>query len=94
MRRLIVLAVLVGAMGAFAAPDAALSAQGNARNGASAVELSADQAAAIAQQATGGRVLSAQLMRRDDVPVYRVKVLTPQGVVRVVFVDARTGALH
>jgi hypothetical protein len=42
------------------------------------------------QQATGGRVLDA----RDEGSVHRVKVLTPRGEVRVVIVDARTGAMR
>jgi uncharacterized membrane protein YkoI len=42
------------------------------------------------RQQTGGRVLDAQ----DGGDHYRVKVLTPEGVVRVYQVDARTGAIR
>ncbi len=42
------------------------------------------------RQQTGGRVLDAQ----DGGDHYRVKVLTPQGVVRVFRVDANTGAIR
>lgn len=49
--------------------------------------LDSDQAAARAQQATGGRVLG---VRGGD-PVYRVKVLLPGGRVREVVVDPRSG---
>jgi len=42
------------------------------------------------RQQTGGRVLDAQ----DGGDHYRVKVLTPEGVVRVFRVDARTGAVR
>ena len=42
------------------------------------------------RQQTGGRVLDAQ----DAGDHYRVKVLTPQGVVRVFQVDASTGAIR
>lgn len=36
------------------------------------------------QRETGGEVLKAQPMQRDGREVYRVKVLTPQGRIRVV----------
>lgn len=42
------------------------------------------------RQQTAGRVLDAQ----DEGDHYRVKVLTPDGVVRVFRVDARTGAVR
>ena len=42
------------------------------------------------RQQTGGRVLDAQ----DRGDHYRVKVLTPEGEVRVFRVDARTGAIR
>ena len=42
------------------------------------------------RQQTGGRVLDAQ----DQGNYYRVKVLTPEGEVRVFRVDARTGAIR
>ncbi len=57
---------------------------------AQAGRLSLDQAVSRVQQATGGRVLDA----RDEGSVHRVKVLTPRGEVRVVIVDARSGAMR
>lgn len=57
---------------------------------AQAGRLSLEQAVSRVQQATGGRVLDA----RDEGSVHRVKVLTPRGEVRVVIVDARTGAMR
>ncbi len=57
---------------------------------AQAGRLSLEQAVSRVQQATGGRVLDA----RDEGSVHRVKVLTPRGEVRVVLVDARTGAMR
>jgi len=50
---------------------------------------SADAAAATVTEATGGRVLSVR--RKGE--VYRVKVLTDGGRVRVYRVDARTGRI-
>ena len=49
-------------------------------------EISQDMHAAIeqARQAHGGKVLSADRMRSDGRDVYRVKLLTPSGRVRVV----------
>ena len=52
--------------------------------------LTLEQAVDRVQQATGGRVLDA----RDAGGVYRVKVLTSRGEVRVVLVDPRTGAMR
>jgi uncharacterized iron-regulated membrane protein len=55
-----------------------------------AARLTLEQAVDRVQQATGGRVLDA----RDAGGVYRIKVLTPRGEVRVVLVDPRTGAMR
>ncbi|MFO1191597.1 MAG: PepSY domain-containing protein [Rhodoferax sp.] len=51
-------------------------------------ELSREQAAAVAQRQTGGRVLSVERADSGRRPMWRVKVVTPRGEVRVVFVDA------
>lgn len=42
-----------------------------------------------AERRTGGQVLSAEPRDEDGRPVYRVKVLTPDGRVRVLHLDAR-----
>ncbi len=52
--------------------------------------ISLEQAVARVQRATGGRVLDA----RDEGEQHRIKVLTQQGEVRVVTVDARSGAMR
>ena len=49
-----------------------------------------DDAAAAAARATGGRVLSVDRVGGQR-PVWRVKLVTPRGEVRVVFIDAATG---
>jgi uncharacterized lipoprotein YbaY len=54
-------------------------------------DISRDQAAAEAQQQTGGRVLSVEKTEAGRRAVWRVKVVTPQGVVRVLLIDAATG---
>ena len=54
-------------------------------------EVNRDQAAAAAQRQTGGRVLSVEKTASGRGPVWRVKVVTPKGEVRVVFIDAGTG---
>lgn len=54
-------------------------------------DVSRDDAASTAQQASGGRVLSVEKTERDGRTVWRVKVLTPQGAVRVILVDAASG---
>ncbi len=53
--------------------------------------VSRDAAAAIAQRATGGRVLAVEQADVDGRAVWRVKVLTPKGEVRVVLVDVASG---
>ena len=54
-------------------------------------DVSREQAATSAQQATGGRVLSVDKSRMGNRAVWRVKVVTAGGEVRVVMVDAATG---
>lgn len=54
-------------------------------------DVSRDDAASTAQQASGGRVLSVEKAERDGRPVWRVKVLTPQGSVTVILIDAASG---
>lgn len=54
-------------------------------------DVSRDQAAAAAQRSSGGRVLSVDKTERDGRPVWRVKVLTPQGEVKVILIDAGSG---
>ncbi len=56
------------------------------RSGGSRVGL--DQAVARIQRETGGRVLSADVVRRNGAVAYRIKVLMPSGHVRVFYVDA------
>jgi uncharacterized membrane protein YgcG len=49
--------------------------------------VSRDDAAMVAQRETGGRVLSVESAQVDGRPVWRVKVVTPRGDVRVVLVE-------
>ena len=53
-----------------------------------------DGAAAAAQQASGSRVLSVDKSEHDGRPVWRVKVVTAQGVVKVILVDVATGRVQ
>lgn len=55
--------------------------------------ISADRAAAIAAEATGGRVLSVDRQAGDDGVVYRVKVLMSDGRVRVIRIDGASGRI-
>jgi uncharacterized membrane protein YkoI len=50
-----------------------------------------DEAAAVAQRQTGGRVLAVERADDGGRAVRRVKVVTPRGEVLVVLVDATTG---
>jgi uncharacterized membrane protein YkoI len=54
-------------------------------------DVSRDDAAASAQRASGGRVLAVDKADREGRAVWRVKVLTPQGEVKVILVDVASG---
>ena len=56
--------------------------------------LSRDDAAAVAQRASGGRVLSVEKSESLSQPVWRVKVVTVAGEVRVIQVDVATGQVR
>lgn len=53
--------------------------------------VSRDEAASIAQRAHGGRILSVEKAEADGRAVWRVKVVTAQGEVRVILVDVASG---
>ncbi len=55
--------------------------------------ISLDEAVARVRRETGGRVLSAEARDRRGDTTYRIKVLLPNGAVRVVNVDARSGRM-
>ena len=54
-------------------------------------DISRDEAAAVAQRVTDGRVLSVEKTESGRRPVWRVKVLTANGEVRVILIDAASG---
>ena len=54
-------------------------------------DISRDEAAASAQRVATGRVLSVDKTEADRRAVWRVKVLTAQGEVRVILIDAASG---
>ena len=54
-------------------------------------DVSRDEAAAAAQRVASGRVLSIERSEAQRRPVWRVKVLTAQGEVRVILIDAASG---
>lgn len=54
-------------------------------------DLSRDDAAAVAQRMSGGRVLSVDKSESARRPVWRVKVVTAKGEVRVILIDAVSG---
>lgn len=64
--------------------------QGFAPHSTAERRISIEQAIARVQRETGGRVLAA----RDQGDRYRIKVLTRDGEVRVVYVDAVTGKMQ
>ncbi len=54
--------------------------------------ISLDEAVARVRRDTGGRVLAAEAREDRGRTVYRIKVLLPNGSVRVVNVDAQSGS--
>ncbi len=56
--------------------------------------ISADRAAAIAAEVTGGRVLSVDRHEGKTHVVYRVKVLMSDGRVRVIHINGETGRVN
>ena len=57
-------------------------------------DMSRDDAATVAQRASGGRVLSVDKSESSSQPVWRVKVVTAAGEVRVIQVDVATGQVR
>jgi uncharacterized membrane protein YkoI len=53
-----------------------------------------DRAVSAAKRSTGGRVLSAQTSEQRGRLVHRIKVLTPEGQVRYIDVDADSGEVR
>ena len=56
--------------------------------------VSRDDAAALAQRASGGRVLSIDKSESSGQPVWRVKVVTRAGDVQVILVNVATGEIR
>jgi uncharacterized membrane protein YkoI len=54
-------------------------------------DIGRDEAAAAAQRLGGGRVLSVEKSESARRPVWRVKVVTGQGEVKVILIDAASG---
>lgn len=75
-------------------PAQALSANWQLAQTGRSPQLSSSDAADLVQRRTGGRVLAVQAQRESGREIYRVKVLTPQGEVRIVLVDAASGSME
>ena len=54
-------------------------------------DIGREEAAVAAQRIASGRVLSVDKAEAGKRPVWRVKVLTGQGEVRVILIDAASG---
>jgi len=54
-------------------------------------DVGRDQAAAVAQRVASGRVLAVERADAGGKPVWRVKILTDKGEVRIVVVDVASG---
>ena len=56
-------------------------------------DVGRDEAAAAAQRVASGRVLAVERAEVDHRPVWRVKILSAQGEVRIVVVDVASGRI-
>lgn len=54
-------------------------------------DFSRDDAVAVAQRVSGGRILSVEKSDAAGRPVWRIKVVTAQGEVNVILVDVVSG---
>lgn len=67
--------------------------QHGARLHLAASRVTLEQAAASVRQQSGGKLLSAEEQQGSDGrSIYRIKVLTPGGIVRVIYIDPLSGA--
>jgi uncharacterized membrane protein YkoI len=73
-----------GAFNRLAAPPGHVQVAGR-------TQVSLDEAAERVRADTGGRILSAETVRRGGRAVHRIKVLLPSGHVRIVHVGADGG---
>lgn len=85
----VLLGVLALLAVSFVHPDAALARdRSGSRHSEAGARLSLGDAVQQVQSETGGRILSADSVDGS----YRIKVLLPSGHVRVIVVDAQSGA--
>ncbi len=83
-------------MAAFPVLTAPAAAEFERTRGAAAERgggLSLDEAVSLVHRRVGGRVLAAGRVQADGRMVYRIKILTRGGVVRIIYVDPRSGRL-
>jgi hypothetical protein len=71
----------------FHPPFMMMAQRGHSENGG----ISLDEAVRRARQQHRGKVLSAEAVRIDGRKVYRIKILTEDGRVKRIHIDARTG---
>lgn len=96
-RRLAGLAAAFAASFALSAPAALLAEPVYAhdlRIAQAAEKVSLAQATRMVQERTGGQVLRAETKRDKGRAVHRIRVLTEDGRVRTVHVDAETGRMY
>jgi uncharacterized iron-regulated membrane protein len=68
-------------------PFMMMAQRGHSENGG----ISLDEAVRRARQQYRGKVLSAETVRVDGRKIYRIKILTKDGRVKRIHIDARTG---
>lgn len=95
LKRLIILFVTLSSLAATGVASVAMAGPHTlqvARRGGGDAGISLNEAVQQVRQETGGRVLSADESSQGGRRVYRIKVLTPSGHVRVYVIDAQSGA--
>ena len=88
---LVILSLLSAQLGAFDEGDGWFAGVYPLQLAQQATVADKDAAANIARAATGGRVLAVDDGTDGDRPVYNVKILLPDGHIRVVVVDGTSG---
>ena len=88
MKRLTAALLLLLALG----PDTVLATPdrhaGHTISVAQAPDISLDQAVEQVRRETGGRILSAETVRKNGRKVHRLKLLTPDHKVRIIHIEA------
>lgn len=91
---MLAIALLAATAGSVAAARAAPPAHAPAKSAAAPAPISLEGAVEQVQKQTRGRILSADTIPNGRAKLYRIKVLTPDGHVRVLQLDSDQATAH